>query len=612
MAGARELKKTPQGTGGGALAAAIAVLAAGALAAAYIGLCYWVGGGAILPNVSVAGIDLSGLSQAQAQELLSRWLEEQASQVEVELSYGSWSAQLDGAGLLPSSGSSAQAALAVGRENFFARGLAYLTHRLGESTQVDLSAQMTEEGVRNLDRLLDEADREVGGGVTGADYSLTEDALVITKGVTGVAIDRPQAREMVAQALGEAVEESLTAGQARRTVELPAQEEAPRNPDFQEILSELSVEAQDASIDPETFEIKPHVVGVSFDWQAAQAAYDRAEEGETVSIPLELEQPAETTESLEGKLFADLLGEGTTQVSGSANRKHNVKLSAESCNGVILMPGEEFSYNNTTGSRSEANGYRMAPIYGEGGVSEDGVGGGICQTSSTIYYAVLHTTLEIVERHAHMYATGYVKDGMDATVYFGSLDFRFRNNTNYPVKIVTESYDKNGKRFLTVKLYGTNETGRYAVPERVQFDFVEPGVRYVADSSIPRGTTQKDTKQYPYQGRKARTYRYIYEADGTLAEKQDLGVSTYRMRPTTYRYNPLDGDPAAWVNGTPPSPEPEPPVQDPFTDPLIPITPEPEPEPVPEPEPDPEPEPVPEPEHHPNDDLLPGQLPDGY
>ena len=75
MAGARELKKTPQGTGGGALAAAIAVLAAGALAAAYIGLCYWVGGGAILPNVSVAGIDLSGLSQAQAQELLSRRLE---------------------------------------------------------------------------------------------------------------------------------------------------------------------------------------------------------------------------------------------------------------------------------------------------------------------------------------------------------------------------------------------------------------------------------------------------------------------------------------------------------------------------------------------------------
>ena len=113
-------------------------------------------------------------------------------------------------------------------------------------------------------------------------------------------------------------------------------------------------------IDPETFEIKPHVVGVSFDWQAAQAAYDRAEEGETVSIPLELEQPAESTESLEGKLFADLLGEGTTQVSGSANRKHNVKLSAEACNEKILLPGEELSYNSTTGSRTADKGYKSA------------------------------------------------------------------------------------------------------------------------------------------------------------------------------------------------------------------------------------------------------------
>lgn len=118
-------------------------------------------------------------------------------------------------------------------------------------------------------------------------------------------------------------------------------------------------------------------------------------------------------------------------MSGSSNRKFNVKLSAEACNGVILMPGEEFSYNNTTGSRSADKGYLPAPVY-SGGASVDETGGGICQTSSTIYYAVLHTTLEIVERHAHMYSVGYVPDGMDATVYFGLSDFRFKNNTDYP------------------------------------------------------------------------------------------------------------------------------------------------------------------------------------
>ena len=130
-----------------------------------------------------------------------------------------------------------------------------------------------------------------------------------------------------------------------------------------------------------------------------------------------LTQPEETKQSLEAKLFRDLLGEGTTNVSGSSARKHNVKLSAQACNGVILMPGEVFSYNNTTGSRSASKGYLAAPVY-SGDASVDEVGGGICQTSPTIYYAVLHTTLEIVERPAPMYSVGSVPDGMAATAHF--------------------------------------------------------------------------------------------------------------------------------------------------------------------------------------------------
>ena len=116
-----------------------------------------------------------------------------------------------------------------------------------------------------------------------------------------------------------------------------------------------------------------------------------------------------------------------------------------------MNSGDVFSYNGVVGQRTAARGYQAAPAYVQG-ETVDEIGGGICQTSSTIYYAVLHTTLEIVERHAHMYSVGYVPDGMDATVYFGLSDFRFKNNTDYPVKIVTESYDKNGLRYLTVKL----------------------------------------------------------------------------------------------------------------------------------------------------------------
>jgi len=220
--------------------------------------------------------------------------------------------------------------------------------------------------------------------------------------------------------------------------------------------------------------------------------------------------------------------------------------------------------NETTGSRSADKGYLPAPTYNNG-ASVDDVGGGICQTSSTIYYAVLHTTLEIVERQNHSYATGYVTDGMDATVFYGSLDFRFKNTTNYPIKLVTESYDQGGARRLKVTILGTNEDGRYAVPTSVVYDWVEPTKSYLADDTVPRGTVVLDSKQNAYKGRKAQVTRTIFEADGTLVEQQDLGVSRYKMRPHLYRYNPLDGDPATWPNGVPPVYNPEP---------VVPVTPE--------------------------------------
>ena len=301
------------------------------------------------------------------------------------------------------------------------------------------------------------------------------------------------------------------------------------------------------------------MVGIDFDVNALKSAYEAAAEGETFSIPLTVTQPKDTKAAYEKKLFANVLGTATSKVSGSANRKSNVKLSAQACNGVILLPGEEFSYNNTTGSRSPDKGYLPAPTY-NAGASVDDVGGGICQTSSTIYYALLHTTLEVVERQNHSYATGYVPDGMDATVSFGSLDFRFKNNTNYPVKVVTESYDKNGSRYLKVTLVGTNENGRYAKPTNSVYEVVEPTKSYVADETVPQGTLVLDKQQNAYRGRKAQVTRTIYESDGTVVEQQNMGVSRYKMRPHLYHYNPLDGDPATWPDGVPPQPVPVTPV----------------------------------------------------
>ena len=118
------------------------------------------------------------------------------------------------------------------------------------------------------------------------------------------------------------------------------------------------------------------------------------------------------------------------------------------------MPGEEFSYNNTTGSRSADKGYLPAPVY-SGGASVDETGGGICQTSSTLYLACLRSNLEITERYAHRYVPAYITAGMDATVSWGGPDYKFTNNSLYPIKIVT-IYENN---YLTVRILGTNVDG---------------------------------------------------------------------------------------------------------------------------------------------------------
>ena len=231
----------------------------------------------------------------------------------------------------------------------------------------------------------------------------------MTKGAPVVTVDWDQVRGDTEEALQHAYARRFSGAvsEVSSTIPLAASQSDTQEPDFDAIHQSLYAEPQDAQLDPKTMAVSDHQEGLDFDVQALRDAYQSAKGGETFSIPVTRTQPRVTRESLESQMFQDLLGEGTTRVSGSANRKYNVKLSAEACNNIILLPGEEFSYNSTTGSRSADKGYKNAPIY-KAGQSVDDIGGGICQTSSTIYYAVLHTNLEVVERHCHQFNTGYV------------------------------------------------------------------------------------------------------------------------------------------------------------------------------------------------------------
>ena len=157
---------------------------------------------------------------------------------------------------------------------------------------------------------------------------------------------------------------------------------------MQPLYDSIFLEPVDAVYDPETDTIIDSVTGVSFDLADAENKLEAAQIGETVIIPLIFTEPEMNTETLQELLFRDVLSERRTYVSGTSNRIHNVGLATEAVNETILMPGDEFSYNETLGERTAEKGYREAGAYVSGEVVQE-IGGGICQVSSTLYSAVL-------------------------------------------------------------------------------------------------------------------------------------------------------------------------------------------------------------------------------
>ena len=499
MEGQRVAKKE----GGGKLPWIITGTVVGVLAAAYIGVCAWASGReAILPNVSVAGVDVSNMSAEQAHEVVKTAVEDAGRDIDFTLAYEGVSRTLNAGSLAVDVEQSVSDAQQIGHENFLTAGFQLASHMLGASSQVPLAL---EEGDQSLDGFLTDMEKAVAAASEDHPYQIEGDKLVMTKGAPIAMVDWEQVRADTQEALQEAYVQRISQKKAvQRELALSAQQGNQEEPDFDAIHREVYTEPKDASLDLESMEITDHTVGVDFDVQELKRAYSAAKGGETFSIPVTLTQPKVTKEDLGGRLFADLLGEATSQVGGVASRLYNVSLSASSCNDVILLPGEVFSYNDTTGPRSVANGYKLGSVY-VGGRSEMQPGGGVCQTSSTLYHAILHTTLEIVERRCHQFAVGYVPDGMDATVYDGGTDFKFRNNTDYPIQIKSWTYDNSKGRFITVQIYGTNLSGRYAVPSASTFDWVSPTTVYVPKEGVERGSMVQDREQYAYHGRKAHT-----------------------------------------------------------------------------------------------------------
>lgn len=236
------------------------------------------------------------------------------------------------------------------------------------------------------------------------------------------------------------------------TVEVPY-DALPEDLDLDAIYQEFYIPSVDDSLDMTAYGFIYGSYGYHFDTEAARQAAGAAEYGETVSVSMECINPEIMGE---GAYFRDVLGSCETKHNSNENRNNNLRLLCAAIDGVILQPGEEFSYNETVGERTAERGYLPAPAY-SGNRLVDAIGGGVCQGSSTLYNCVLIADLEVTNRVCHGGTINYLPLGLDATVNWGTTDFCFRNSANFPIKLQAEVSDG----YVKMKILGTDEKDYY-------------------------------------------------------------------------------------------------------------------------------------------------------
>ncbi len=303
---------------------------------------------------------------------------------------------------------------------------------------------------------------------------------------------------------------------------------SPEPIDLESILQQYGIAPVDAQLDDKSYKISDGIDGYGFDLEQAKEKLNNSEYGSTVEIPFAALPPEITKESLEASLFQDVLGSYTAMADSDPDRNINLRLACEAIDNVVLMPGDTFSYNNALGNRTEERGYRPGPSIAGGRMVET-IGGGICQVSSALYYCTLIADLQIIFRDCHGYATEYMPLGMDAAVSWGTLDFRFKNNTDNPIKIVASA---NGAD-TTVKILGTDTKDYYVKMEYETINTYPYSTTYETMSADnPDGYRDGDYITEPYTGYDIKTYKCKYDKQTDALISRDFEANS--------NYNKLD------------------------------------------------------------------------
>lgn len=397
----------------------------------------------ILKNVTINNIPVGGMTKEEALEKIKKVYEDKKS-YETKFAYETYEY-----GISPEkieftvdAPKSVDEAYLLGRDkNILENNLnIILNHFLNRNVVLDYkhNSEMLEKEVTQLES-------GIPAKIVQPSYDIDEKQLLIYPGQEGNSLNKESFKVKVI--------ETFILKDKIEKIQIPLTRKKQDPIDIEKIHQEVYKKPENASYDEKTKKVTLEKSGIDFAISIEEAKKIILEKKEEYIIPLKIIEAEKKITDLGIDVFPDLLGTFETHYNASnTNRTSNLKIATSKINGVILAPGEVFSYNKTLGKRTIDAGYKAAGTYIGGKVVDD-VGGGICQVSSTLYNAALLSNLDIVSRTNHGFTTSYSRPGRDATVYYGAIDFKFKNTNNYPIKIVAST--SNG--IQRVSIYGINE-----------------------------------------------------------------------------------------------------------------------------------------------------------
>ena len=466
----------------------------------------------MIKGTTVSNIDISNLTKEEAVEKLNNIYGTKAEK-QIYLTHGEYET------------STTYEALEVKYQVDDAVEQAYENGRVGNIFQDNFEILKTWIKGKNIDlnvtidtdminQIAQNVNNSIEDAVVQSSYYVDKDVgkLIITSGKAGKMVDQDKLLEDIYTVLDTNTEDE-------QKLELKMIDATPDKIDIDKIHEEVYKEVQDAYYTKAPFTVYPEEEGIDFDVDAAKQLL--TEEKEEYEIPLKITKPTKTVKDIGTEAFPDLLATFSTNYNaGNANRTTNLKLAANKINGTVLLPNEEFSYNKVVGERTIKAGYKMAATYSNGAVV-DGLGGGICQISSTLYDAVVMANLKITTRRNHQFVTSYLPAGKDATVVWGSQDFKFVNSRKYPIRITATV--QNG--VATIQVWGIKEEVEYDISiETKKIATIEPTTQYISDPSLPAG--QQKVVQAGSNGRKVEAYK-VTKLNGQVVSTTLLSKDTY-------------------------------------------------------------------------------------